>query len=119
MGAAAEAPARGRLRPRGRALPGLRRLPARALDLAQKDAAARPYGTAQIALGWAWLANNRPAEALKAIAPLQGSAWVTAEQHLVAAQAHALLGEESAADAEQQKARAGPEPRKPSTAPGR
>jgi tetratricopeptide (TPR) repeat protein len=78
--------------------------PKRALDLALKDAAARPYGTAQIALGWAWLANNRPAEALKALRPLQGSPWVSAEQHLVAAQAHALLGDSDAADAEQQKA---------------
>lgn len=78
--------------------------PKRALELAQKDVAARPYGTAQIALGWAWLANNRPAEALKALAPLQGSPWVSAEQHLVAAQAHALLGDSDAADAEQQKA---------------
>jgi tetratricopeptide (TPR) repeat protein len=78
--------------------------PKRALDLALKDAAARPYGTAQIALGWAWLANNRPAEALAALKPLQGSPWVSAEQHLVAAQAHALLGDSDAADAEQQKA---------------
>jgi tetratricopeptide (TPR) repeat protein len=78
--------------------------PKRALDLALKDAAARPYGTSQIALGWAWLANNRPAEALKALAPLQGAAYVSAEQHLVAAQAHALLGDSDAADAEQQKA---------------
>jgi tetratricopeptide (TPR) repeat protein len=78
--------------------------PKRALDLALKDAAARPYGTSQIALGWAWLANNRPAEALRALAPLQGSPWVSAEQHLVAAQAHALLGDGDAADAEQQKA---------------
>jgi len=78
--------------------------PRRALELAQKDVAARPYGTSQVALGWAWLANNRPADALKALAPLQGSPWVSAEQHLVAAQAHALLGDSDAADAEQQKA---------------
>ena len=78
--------------------------PRRALELAQKDAAARPYGTAQVALGWAWLANNRPAEALKALEPLRTSPWVSAEQHLVAAQAHALLGDSDAADAEQQKA---------------
>jgi tetratricopeptide (TPR) repeat protein len=78
--------------------------PKRALDLALKDAAARPYGTSQIALGWAWLANNQPAQALQALSPLQGSPWVSAEQHLVAAQAHALLGDSDAADAEQQKA---------------
>ena len=33
--------------------------PRRALDLALKDHAARPYAGTQIALGWAWLANNR------------------------------------------------------------
>jgi len=78
--------------------------PKRALDLALKDAAARPYGTSQIALGWAWLANNQPAQALRAIAPVLGSSWVSADQHLVAAQAHGLLGDGEAADAEQQKA---------------
>ena len=78
--------------------------PARALDLAQKDYAARPYGGAAIALAWAYLANNRPAEALRAIDKVQASAWVSADQHIVAAQAHALLGQSDAADAEQQKA---------------
>jgi tetratricopeptide (TPR) repeat protein len=78
--------------------------PGRALDLALKDVAARPYGTSQVALGWAWLANNQPAQALRAVAPVMGSPWESAEQHLVAAQAHALLGDSEAADAEQQKA---------------
>lgn len=78
--------------------------PARALDLAQRDYAARPYGGAAVALAWAWLANNRPAEALRAVEPALASAWVSSDQHIVAAQAHALLDDSDAADAEQQKA---------------
>ena len=78
--------------------------PARALDLAQRDYAARPYAASAIALGWAYLANNRPADALRVIEPVQASPWVSADQHIVAAQAHAMLGQSDAADAEQQKA---------------
>lgn len=78
--------------------------PARALDLAQRDYAARPYAASAIALAWAYLANNRPAEALRVIAPVQSSPWVSADQHIVAAQAHTMLGQSDAADAEQQKA---------------
>jgi len=78
--------------------------PARALDLAQRDYTARPYAASAIALAWAYLANNRPADALRVIAPVQASPWVSADQHIVAAQAHTLLGQSDAADAEQQKA---------------
>jgi tetratricopeptide (TPR) repeat protein len=78
--------------------------PARALDLAQKDYAARPYGGSAIALAWAYVANNRPADALRAVDKLAASPWVSADEHIVAAQAHALLGQSDAADAEQQKA---------------
>ena len=78
--------------------------PARALDLAQRDYAARPYGGSAIALAWAELANNRPAEALRLMDRLATGPWVSADQHIVAAQAHALLGQSDAADAEQQKA---------------
>lgn len=78
--------------------------PARALDLAQRDYAARPYGGSAIALAWAYIANNRPADALRAVDKVAASPWVSADEHIVAAQAHALLGESDAADAEQQKA---------------
>lgn len=78
--------------------------PARALELAQKDYAARPHGASAIALGWALIANNRPADALKVIEPVLKSAWVSPDQHLVASQARLLLGQADAADAEQQKA---------------
>ncbi|CAN5279380.1 hypothetical protein BH09PSE3_BH09PSE3_07500 [soil metagenome] len=78
--------------------------PAQALKLAQIDFASRPYAASAIALGWAWLANNRPAEALKVILPVLNSEWVSADQHLVAAQAYTMMGQSDGADAEQQKA---------------
>ncbi|WP_293883122.1 hypothetical protein [Sphingomonas sp.] len=78
--------------------------PKRALAFAQIDFAARPYAASAIALGWAWLANNRPADALKTILPVLDSEWVSADQHLVAAQAYTMLGRGDEADAQQQKA---------------
>lgn len=78
--------------------------PARALDLARRDFANRPHGATAIALGWALIANNQPAEALKLIDRVNESSWQSAEQHLVAARAHALLGDSDAAEAEQDKA---------------
>ncbi len=78
--------------------------PRRALFLARRDFAARPYGATAIALGWARLANNQPAEALRTIQPVLASRWVSADQHLVASQALALLGRGEAADAERARA---------------
>jgi tetratricopeptide (TPR) repeat protein len=78
--------------------------PARALALAQQDFANRPHGATAIALGWALIANNRPGDALRLIEAVNRSSWQSAEQHLVAARAHALLGQSEAADAEQDKA---------------
>lgn len=78
--------------------------PRRALDLAEKDYAARPHGATAVALGWARLANNDPAGALAAVRPLDAAGWVSAEQHLVAAQAEAMLGRTEPASAERDKA---------------
>jgi tetratricopeptide (TPR) repeat protein len=78
--------------------------PTRALHLARQDFANRPHGATAIALGWALIANNRPADALRAIDAVNRSSWQSAEQHLVAARAHALLGQSDAADAEQDEA---------------
>jgi len=78
--------------------------PARALELALLDYRARPYGVSATALAWAYIANNRPADALRVIDPVLRSAWVSAEEHIVAGQAHLLLGQSEAADAEQQAA---------------
>lgn len=78
--------------------------PARALDLARRDFANRRFGGAATGLGWAWLANNRPNEALAAIAPVLRSPWRSAEAQLVAAQAYAMLGDGERAEAEQEAA---------------
>jgi len=78
--------------------------PARALELAQQDFANRPHGATAIALGWALIANNRPADALRIVEAVNRSSWQSAEQHLVAARAHALLGQSEAAEVEQDKA---------------
>lgn len=78
--------------------------PARALVLARQDFANRPHGATAVALGWALIANNRPADALRVAEAVNRSSWQSAEQHLVAARAHALLGQSEAADAEQDKA---------------
>jgi len=73
--------------------------PARALDLARRDYAARPYGASAVALAWAEIANNHPAEALRILKPLEGGPYVSADQHVAAAQAHLLLGQDAAAQA--------------------
>ena len=78
--------------------------PARALDLARKDFAARPYGGAAVGLAWALLANRRPGEALAALAAAERSGWVSADRHLAAAQAQALLGNSDEAEAERASA---------------
>lgn len=78
--------------------------PARALDLARRNFAARPYGGAATALGWALLANGRAAEALRVLDAVNASHWISAEQHVAAAQAHALRGDGKAAEAERDKA---------------
>jgi tetratricopeptide (TPR) repeat protein len=78
--------------------------PGRALELAMRDYRARPYGASATALAWAYIANNRPTNALRVIDPVLRSVWVSAEEHIVAGQAHLLLGQSEAADAEQQTA---------------
>ena len=64
----------------------------------------RPYGDAATGLAWAYLANHRPADALAAIAPTLASGWTSADPHIVASQAYALLGQARDADAERQAA---------------
>lgn len=78
--------------------------PARALDLAQRDFAARPYGQTATALAWALLANARPAAALTVLGPVLAGPYVSAEAHAAALQAHALLGQSDAAARERKAA---------------
>ena len=74
--------------------------PARALDVAKRNYAIRPYGDAATGLAWAYLVNHRPTEALAAIRPTLDAGWTAAEAHVVASEAYALLGRGKEAEAE-------------------
>ena len=78
--------------------------PAETLALALKNYQVRPYADAATQLAWAYMANHRPADALTALAPVLKSGWVSAEPHIVASEAHALLGQGPEADAERKAA---------------
>lgn len=78
--------------------------PARALDIAQRNYMNRPYAEAATGLAWALLANHRPADAIRAIGPTLRSGWTSAEEHIVASQAYALLSRGAEADAERKAA---------------
>lgn len=78
--------------------------PARALAIARRNYANRPYAEAAIGLAWALLANRQPEEALRMLDPVQASGWQSTEQHLAAAQAHALLGRGDEAEEQRQAA---------------
>lgn len=91
--------------------------PERALALARRDYLLRPHGATAVTLGWALIASNRPAEALRLMAAVDRSSWRSAEQHLVAARAHALLGQGDAARGQEAKAlRINPRATEPSAA---
>lgn len=78
--------------------------PVRALALARRDVAARPYGLPRTTLAWALIANNDPRGALAALAPVFASHWDSAESRMAAAQAQALLGQGDEADREREAA---------------
>ena len=77
---------------------------AKALDAAQRNYALRPFGDGATALAAAYLANHRAADALAVLQPLFAQGWASAEPHIIASQAHALLGQGPAADAERRAA---------------
>lgn len=72
--------------------------PATALTLARQNMAARPYGDSITVLGWALLANNRPAEARDLIEALNRTEWRTAQQYVALSQAYAMLGDGDRSD---------------------
>lgn len=74
--------------------------PKQAAALAVANWRARPYGASATAMGWALLANGRPDAALRLIEALNATGWATAEQHVAAAQAAAMLGDTATADTE-------------------
>ncbi len=78
--------------------------PARALDLARRNYAARPYGDSATMLGWALLANGRPRDAAAVISALEPTGWRTAQQYVVLSEAEALLGHSDASEAARRQA---------------
>lgn len=67
--------------------------PATALSLARQNMAARPYGDSATLLGWALLANSRPAEARDVLERLGRTGWRSAQQYAALSQAYAMLGD--------------------------
>lgn len=78
--------------------------PAETLRVALQNFQARPYADSATQLAWAYMANHDPANALKVLGPTLASGWVSAEPHIVASEAHALLGQGPEADAERKAA---------------
>jgi len=72
--------------------------PATALSLARQNMTARPYGDSATLLGWALLANNRPAEARDVLERLGRTAWRSAQQYVALSQAYAMLGDSDRSD---------------------
>ncbi len=73
--------------------------PVKALDLARKNVAARPYGDAQLLLATAQLANGDAEAAVATVEAVQASGWRSAAQYVVLADALALLERGAEADA--------------------
>ena len=80
--------------------------PARALVLARENAAKRPYGDAQVLVAEALLATDQPAEARKRLLAAERSGWRSAPLYARLSDAEAALGNEAAAEAAADKARA-------------
>lgn len=78
--------------------------PATALTLARKNMAARPYGDSATMLGWALLANNRPADARALLERLNRTPWRTAQQYVALSQAYAMLGDSERSDSARDEA---------------
>jgi tetratricopeptide (TPR) repeat protein len=66
---------------------------ARALDVARRNAAARPFGDAKVMLAQALLDAGQPQAARAVIEEVLRSPWRTAQTHAVAAEAFAALGD--------------------------
>lgn len=75
-----------------------------ALHLARMNYAARPYGDSAILLGWAYLANGKPAEARGLLEGLAKTKWRSAQQHAALAEAYAMLGQGKASERERERA---------------
>jgi tetratricopeptide (TPR) repeat protein len=78
--------------------------PAKALDLARKNMAVRPYGDSSTMLAWTLMANNRAAEAVQILTALNKTKWRTAQQYIALSQAQAMLGHSAESDAARDEA---------------
>ncbi len=76
----------------------------RALEIAWSAFRTRPYAGSAVALGWALLANGRAVDALRMSQAVTHSGWVSAEQHMLAAEALSMLGRGGDAEAERKQA---------------
>lgn len=71
--------------------------PSRALELAQRNLSARPYGESRILLASALLMNGRPQAALAQLAAAERSGWRSAPLYAVRAQAFEMSGRQEEA----------------------
>jgi len=78
----------------------------RALALAWSAYRARPHGASAVALGWALLANGRADDALSIARAVTRTGWTSAEQHMLAAEALAMLGRGDEVQVERSRAEA-------------
>jgi hypothetical protein len=78
--------------------------PKRALVLAERNYAARPYGDAAVVLARALLMSLQPKRAVALLETQLADGWDTAEMHWVLAEALAQLGQRDAAKAAEQAA---------------
>ena len=78
--------------------------PAKALQLAYRNMASRPYGDSAIMLGWALLANGKPLDAARTMEGLNRTEYQTAQQYVVLTQAMEMLGRSDDSDKARQRA---------------
>jgi tetratricopeptide (TPR) repeat protein len=78
--------------------------PARALDLARKNMAVRPYGDSATMLAFALTANGHADEAVRVLTALNRTKWRTAQQYVALSQAQAMLGHSAESDAARDEA---------------
>ncbi|TVV71743.1 tetratricopeptide repeat protein [Sphingomonas solaris] len=78
--------------------------PARALAIAERNYANRPFAESATGLASAYMVNRRPADALRVLAPVLASGWVSAEPWIVATEAYAITGQTARADEARKRA---------------
>ena len=80
--------------------------PARALDLAQRNLAIRPFGESRLLMANALLVNGRVPDALEQLRLAEASGWRSAPLYALRAEAEALAGHPDLADAARRDATA-------------